>query len=219
MNAIPLPDELLRIIYRYINPIHEYVHYLDTLNEYEDTVYNITAYMNDMNEVTFARENIRARISTSSGLAAYACLQLEYLTEIEGFVKNNPRFARPTIKDELNEYQYKCQFDTTLTKQSLWRLENNIKIRRGIWEDPDEQTEINIVNDINEIVRNGSVRDLIYACITNNVHGFKGVLKRKITDGLISDSKIIRFINNNYPPEINRDLALRKRLVKKLMAV
>jgi len=219
MNCIPVPDEILKKIIQYIHPAFQYEKYVKDRNNYKSTTTRIERFMHDHDEIAYGSAGVEERIMNSREMVNTVCHQLEYLDSIQGFLEINRAFLRPSISNELTEHQYLRQYDVHFTEKNIERLERNAIIRRGVWEDGDNQTEINVQNDINHIHMYGTVRDLVFACIVNNDSGFIGVLKKSITGKFSRDTDIILFINKHYPPEINNNEDLRKRLVNRLIKI
>ena len=101
-------------------------------------------------------------------------------------------------------------------------------IERGIWECPYTDKEILLYHDIIEILKYGSLRDLIFSCIINNVDGFKNGIRKCKMRSIRSEKDIVKFINKNYlssnsdvgPSHKKRKrLPSRRSLVNKLMKI
>lgn len=97
-------------------------------------------------------------------------------------------------------------------------MDNYIHIRRGVWVEINNSNDINIINDITHILRYGTVSDLLYACIINEVEGFTHLIKKNV-NGIIPYNRALEFISNNYLRDVNSDVKLRSVLIKKLMAI
>lgn len=231
MNYLPLPDELLRKVIQYIHPIFEYQKYYESLKYYNKTLEDLEESMYNNTEQGY-NSNIAERIINTTEIARLSCLQLEYLQEIENFVKINPLFERPTDSTNFTENQYKLQFERHINRGSWQRLEENIYIHRGMWHHPDKHNEINIFNDINVLHFTGTIRDLIFACIMNNVRGWKTsfndfMLKKYFINTAISPVKemhYIQFVNYYYNDNaIRKDkekrVPKRSTLIKKLIGL
>lgn len=220
---IPLPNELIRKIYGYIHPAFEYQQYVKDVDGYNDTKFEMCFLCKDHKRITY-NGNTAHKLNNVEEIAAYASLQYEYLKAIHRFIELHPRFVRPSNSDDLAEYQYKRQFDTEIVMENMKRLDKNNNIRRGMWMQPDEKTEILLFHDINKILFHGTTRDIIYSCIINNVRGFKNALKQDLAGKIKNDKSIVAFINRHYswrPPlgarAITREASFRKRLIRKLM--
>lgn len=229
MNYLPLPDEILKKIFQYIHPIFEYKKYVDNVNYYNEISENLSERLYSHEHVMHVG-TVQERIISSTDVATISCLQLEYLGEIEAFVKRNPRFQRPATYNNLSFIQYKKQFEVYISKKNLKRLENNLYIHRGEWFHPNEKDEINIYNDINVLHQSGTIRDLIFACIMNNVRGWKTnfqdfMLEKYFINTAISnvyEGHYINFVNYYYNDKNikkynNKFVPTRKSLIKKLL--
>lgn len=229
MNYLPIPDEILRKIYQYINPIFEYKNYVDKVKDYKEYLKNFSEMIRTHRETMFYR-NIKVRIDSCKEIASISCLQIEYLAEIEDFIKKNPLFQRPAMSNNLTPIQYKRQFDLHITIHNLKRLEKNLCILRGEWFRPNERDEINIYNDINVLHKSGTIRDLIFACMVNNARGWKTsfdeyMLKKYFINTAISKVNEIHYINfvnyyyseKNIQEHNNKNVPERSSLIKKLI--
>lgn len=230
MNYIRLPDELLRKVVQYIHPIFEYAEYYKNINSYNETSKALEDAISGYSDVMY-EGTIETKITNVTDIASFTCLQLEYLCDINNFVKENPKFHRPTKNSDLTQFQYKRQFDTGITDSNMNRLIKNTMCWRGEWHLPDQPSEINTFNDINVLHQVGTIRDLIFACMINKVRGFKRafdefMLTKYLINTTIStvyETDYINFINYYYSPMAirkGRSRAVgqkRKTLVKKIM--
>ena len=169
MNYLPLPNELLRKIIQYIHPIFEYEKYIKSLYSYTSSSEKLNYFILIQDQILFGNGSISDRLDNSVEISKWASFQLEYLKKINSFIMKNPLFKRPNDSIELNEHQYRVQFDITYRESNMIRLENNIKIRRGTWHEPNSSNEINIINDINIIHIEGTLYDLLFAGLVNMI--------------------------------------------------
>jgi hypothetical protein len=227
MNNLPLPNELLRKIYQFIHPMFDYEKYITNMRNSNDIELDLCQICNDLGDL-LQRGSSEIKQNAVDMLSATACLQSEYLYEVNYFLNKNNKFIRPGGRSALRKYYYKHQFDPEFTEQNAERLENNRIVERGLWENPDTDKELLYFHDIVEILHNGSLRDLIYACIVNKVDGFKHVTQKCRTNTFRSEKDIVKFIDRNYlssntdvgPSNKKRKrLPSRKSLVKKLMKI
>ena len=230
MNYIPLPDELLRKVVQYIHPVFEYVEYYKNVNGYNKASEALDDSIGEYSDVMY-EASIETKIANVTNIASLTCIQLDYLCDINNFVKENPKFYRPTKNSDLTQFQYKRQFDTGITDSNMIRLIKNTMLWRGEWHLPDQPSEINTFNDINVLHQVGTIRDLIFACMINKVRGFKTafngfMLKKYLINTTISkvyETDYINFVNYYYSPTAirkGRSRAVGKKrttLVKKLM--
>lgn len=227
MNALPLPDEILRKIYQYIHPMFEYEKYIKNMSSSNDVTLDLCQVCNDTHTLLY-NGSAEIKQMTVDMLVATASLQSEYLTEVNIFLEKNPKFIRSSHSSQLTKFYYKRQFDPEITALNMKRLEKNRTIERGLWEYPDTDKELLYFHDIVEILQNGTLRDLIYACIVNKVDGFKHAIRKCRINTIRSEKDIVRFINKNYlssnsdvgPSNKKRKrLPSRESLVKKLMKI
>lgn len=176
MSCIPLPDELLRKVYGYILPIFEYAEYVQNMKEYKSTQLQMTFVCQDCHDMMY-QGSAERKLENIKEISICAQKQQKHLQGMTRFLKKNPRFVRPCDSNDLTENQYFRAFDVDIVVLNMKRLENNVKLRRGLWDYPDTEREILLEHDIPELLFNGSVRDLIYACIINNIRGFGEGLK------------------------------------------
>ena len=224
MNALPLPDEILRKIYQFIHPMFEYEKYITNMRNSNDIELDLCQLCNDAGELLYSG-SVELKLNAVDMLASSACLQSEYLYEIKYFLNKNNKFIRPGGRSALRKYYYKNQFDPEFTEQNIERLENNRIVERGLWENPDTDKELLYFHDIVEILQNGTLRDLIYACIINRVDGFKHVTQKCRKDIIRCEKDIVNFIDKKYLSSNTGGasskkcwrLPSRKSLVKKLM--
>ena len=212
MNA--LPDELVKKIYGYINPAFQYEAYIRNTNGYRDAK---RKWVRSMADICRGRVSAAEQLDNTIDTISRSHLTVEYLNRVQQFLVENPLFVRPNTNEELTERQYKRQFDTEIRPEHLRRMEANIKIRRGEWDSPDEPGEVMLYNDILEVLHHGSIRTLMFSCITNNIHGFKEALKKNISRKIMCEQDIIHFIDTHYPITSPAVHSMRKPLLNKLM--
>ena len=222
---IPLPDELLHKVYGYILPIFEYAEYVRNMEDYKSTQIHMAFMCRDHHTMMY-EGSVEMKLDNIKEISRYARRQKKYLLAMTRFLEKNPRFVRPCDSNDLTEDQYFRAFDADIAVLNMKRLENNITLRRGLWEYPDTEREVLLEHDIPELLFNGSVRDLIYACIINNIRGFGEGLKNDMKKrGIPMDkcyvSDIIRFINMNYidldGDTVRGGISFRKSLARSLM--
>ena len=228
-----LPDDIIKLIYKYINPIFDYVNYAKNIENYNDITDEILDILEDSVSI-HTQGNIDERYQLDTALASISILQMEYLSNIKEFINNNPKFERPYQDDELTQFQYKKQLDTHINSHNMNRLHNNLKFHAGIWYSPHEEHEILAIHNIEVILREGTIQDLIFSCMVNNVDGFKTafrlyMLREQSIDINIQKYKevyISKFINHYYRRDTNPDtrnntkkIPKRKTLVKRLMSI
>ena len=224
MNCLPLPDEILRCIYQFINPIFEYENYIKTMRSSNDLTLDLSIQLNETYNILY-RGSAEYKLTCFEALSANSSLQTEYLREINKFLKKNPKFVRGMTSDMLCGFYYKRQFDPEISVRNMKRLDFNRSVERGLWEYPDTDRELLYFHDIVEVLQNGSLRDLIYACIVNRVEGFKNTLQKCREIKIRSEKDIVRLIDRNYlssntgAANSKKCLRLpsRKSLVQKLM--
>jgi len=231
MNYLPLPDELLRKVIQYIHPIFEYQKFYKNLNYYKETSEDLdNSVYNEGSATADLGNNISRCIEHTEEIASLSCLRLEYLREINDFVKTNPIFENPSAVPKISENKYKMQFEQHINKRKMVQLEGEIVIHRGMWHNPDERGEICVFDDINVLHSTGTIRDLIFACIMNNMRGWKTsfndfMMKKYFINTAITPVKeihYIRFINYYYSDNAIREnmakrIPKRSTLIRKLM--
>lgn len=221
MINLPLPDEIIRKIYQFILPIFEYTNYIQNIINSNNVNLELCDAMSDYTHSTYA-DSVCHQQTKITKLSALSCLQLEYITDINDFLCKNPKFVRPQASRDLTDSLYKRQFDVEISTTNLERLEKNVMIRRGLWDISDTSvSEIMIYHDINELMFNGSIPDLIFSCIINNIHGFKEPVRAKISwqrpeTKFRYEGDILNFVNQYYMRTLTR-IPSRKTLIKKLM--
>ena len=104
MNCIPLPDDLIRVVYSYILPISDYIEFIkiSALHKKEE----IEAY-NGTNQVLVQLEELnfnstavdisttlRVKMSYYNFVIDYGLKMNERLHQIERFINNNPLFKK-----------------------------------------------------------------------------------------------------------------------------
>ena len=146
MNDLPLPNEILRIIYQYIHPIFEYQQFRNSLKQYDDDRYyldNILKYKN----------NITNELHYFNTIATYSLRIAAQIKYIEMFLHNNKQFYRPDNPYHLRKGQYKTK----------WEYEYN-KNRVETW-DKDMMSVQNLIYSL----QCGSIDKLEYLCRINNI--------------------------------------------------
>ena len=221
MNIIPLPDELVRAIYRYINPAFEYSGYIKNTRGYSETKMELCNLCTECQMVSY-HGTAAEKIDNCVNIASYSCLAAEYLESIRLFIDNNPKFKREGV---IAPHKYKTHFDYEIHKDSVKMIEVEISLRRGMWIYPDKSREVLLFHSIPEILFNGTIKDIMYSCIINNIRGFKialGKYQRRNKIYHLSERDISKFVNEYYN---NLDwnkvdvVAYRKGLIRKLMKI
>lgn len=151
MNELPLPDELIRKIYQYINPIYEYHKYLRALQNHDDENRSFDNILETRNNISF----IDAKIHYLDVVASYALLMQENLSFIHSFIQKNPLFKRPDDLRLLKKGQYKTMWDYEYDKNIIECWNSDVWISGN-----------NIVN----VLKNGSLNAIQYHCSINNIH-------------------------------------------------
>jgi len=223
MNSIPLPDELLRKVIGYILPISEYSKYIQCIKGYNDTQLDMTLLCHDCQDMLY--EGCASRkLSILDQLTALAVVQKKYLLVVKAFLAKNPLFVRPDHSNHLNENQYLRAFDYQITESNMVRVADNVMMRRGMWEYPDTKREILLYTDTVHLLYEGSIRDLVYSCIVNNVGEFRACVENHFARDFseIWDHEIICYINKKYS-EIDvlslRGHHFRRDLVRRLIKI
>ena len=146
MNALPLPNEIIRIIYQFIHPIFEYQKFRNALKQYDDDrceLDNILKYKNNMtNELHYFNT-----------IASYSRRIAEKIKYIETFLQINKPFYRPDYVYHLKKGQYKTK----------WEYEYN-KNRVEKWDD-DMMSMKNLMYSLHV----SSIHQLEYLCRINNI--------------------------------------------------
>ena len=75
MNYLPLPDEILRKIYQYINPIFEYKKYIDIVKDYKEISKNLSEMIYTHDERMLFGD-IKVRIDSCTEMASLSNLQI-----------------------------------------------------------------------------------------------------------------------------------------------
>ncbi len=202
-----LPDDIIHKIYRYINPIFDYTNYVENMKNFHTITENVSTMYNDFyNSDVVHHRDIHQNLLFVSVAAQMTNLQLKCLQKINEFIKQNPKLERPANYEDLDQYQYKKCLETHIHYSQMPRLEENINVRRGIWFKPNTNEELMVVHDIVNTLQYGTVSELIYACIVNNVKGFKTALRdytlKKLFVNIdiqpLQDKHIISFANYYY---------------------
>ena len=218
---IPLPDELVRKVFGYILPIFDYAIYNQSMRKYNNTQLDMTLLCQDCQDMLYEGSAAR-KLDILEELTILGEVQRKYLVVIKEFLEKNPRFVRPDHSYQLHEHQYLRAFDYEITESNMVRLVDNIMTRRGMWEYPETKMEILIYTDTVQLLYDGSLRDLIYSCIVNNVGGFRGILENHVQKAFKAarDYEIHRFIHEKYSDmEGNAMGGMRKVLVRSLMKI
>jgi hypothetical protein len=110
MNNLPLPNELLRKIYQFIHPMFDYEKYITNMRNSNDIELDLCQICNDCDDL-LRRGSAEIKQNAVEMLSATACLQSEYLCDINLFLNKNPKFIRPGGRSALRKCYYKHQFD------------------------------------------------------------------------------------------------------------
>ena len=175
MYNIPLPLEILEKVNEYLNPVFNYKKYIQNIKIYNQTVEDFEAlptkskkqYLHKINKEKHNSEIIET-LEEKYEIIIISLKQLQYLIKIDEFIRKNPKFLRPVLKKNSTKY-YREQFGVYYTEKNMSRMEANLRITRGIWQGPIDGQEINIINDINILHKEGTLKDLSFACLINNV--------------------------------------------------
>jgi hypothetical protein len=216
---IPLPDELVRKVFGYILPIFDFATYNQSMRKYNDTQLEMTLLCHDCQDMIYEGSAAR-KLDILDELTILGEVQKKYLVVIKAFLEKNPRFVRPVHSNQLHEHQYLRAFDYEITVCNMVRFDDNIMIRRGMWEYPETKMEILLYTETVQLLYDGSLRDLIYSCIVNNVGGFRVILENHVQKAFreVWDYEIHRFINQQYSDmESNAMMGMREGLVRSLM--
>ena len=229
-----LPDELMRNIYTFINPINEYTKYVKALDSYNTLTEDASQLYQDFDEMSPACD-MDETINYITCSASISCLLLENLQDVSEFLKKNPKFQRPKKYNLLRDFQYKKHMEHSLSRVQAYRLERNINNRRGVWIKLNRGDELIMYHKIDYILQNGTTADLIYACIINNVKGFKTALRdyalKKLYINMdiqpLEDKYIARFVNyyystlslKNYSDSERKYIPKKNTLIRRLMAL
>lgn len=231
INLTLLPDEIVKKVFQYILPIYEYEVYCKNIYEYNQSSANFTNAIQAYNEIT-NYGTIDLKLNNTTEIALIACIQLEYIDEIKNFVNRNPLFKRPLLNQNLSCNHHRKQFDIHYTTYNISCLEKYVEFRRGVWFAPDEPEEINLINDINTLHKEGSLKDLLFACFVNNINlGQVNTLfdnfmlqYRFINTSIqkVYEADYIRFINMYYSDRAIKtrkitNIPSRKTLIERLM--
>jgi len=221
MNTIPLPDEIVRAIYGYINPAFEYSNYIKNTRGYCESKLELCNLCYDC-QMFSCSGTTEEKIENCVNISSYSCLVTEYLESIRLFLDANPNFKR---EGGNQPHKYKTHFDYEMHKDSIETMEADISIHRGMWVYPDKPKEVLVFHSIPEILFNGSIKDIIYSCIVNNVNGFNASLRKyksRLRISTLSEKRLAKFVNEYYD---NLDwnnvdiVAYRKGLINKLMKI
>jgi len=223
MNSIPLPNELLHKVMGYILPIFEYAEYNQCIRSYNDTQLDMTLVCHDCQDMLYGGSSTQ-KLSILNEMMERAEEQKKYLIVIDKFLKRNPLFVRPDNSNLLNENQYIRSFDYQITEKNMERVSNNVMLRRGMWEYPDTKNEVLLYTDTVQLLFEGSIRDLVYSCLVNNVGTFRKDMENfyQKSSTYIWNFEIIDYINKHYSTldahSLYGDL-FRKNLVSNLIKI
>ena len=218
-QLIPLPDELVRKVFGYILPIFDFATYNQSMRRYNDTQLDMTLLCHDCQDMLYEGSATR-KLDILDEITILGEVQKKYLVVIKEFLEKNPRFVRPDHSNQLDEHQYLRAFDYEITESNMVRVVDNIMTRRGVWEYPETKMEILLYTETVQLLYDGSLRDLIYSCIVNNVGGFREILENHVQKAFreVWDYEIHRFINQQYSDmESNAMMGMREGLVRSLM--
>jgi len=174
MFDLPLPCEIQNLVAAYLNPIFNYVEYTSTIKKYNQAVQHFEGLCTQQKKQALVKINrekkqdLVEKLEEKYEIIIISPQQLRYLNKIDQFILNNPKFRRPVLRKN-STIHYRRQFDVYYTAANMARLESNLKITRGIWQTPGEHRSINIINDINVLHKEGTLLDLSFACLINNV--------------------------------------------------
>ena len=92
MQCIPLPDELIRKIYRYILPIYDYIDFVNTYKKYK-THDDDNIIPNFLNRYMWTK-TLEEKIDFYSNIVNYGVMANSYLHCINHFTNANPLFKK-----------------------------------------------------------------------------------------------------------------------------
>jgi hypothetical protein len=190
-----LPDEIIRNIYKFINPVFEYINYIELLKDNSNEKIELCNIMEVLKN-SVCDGHISEQMDSISIAASYTGLMAVTLSKIDRFLKKNPKFSRPVKGDDLNEYQHKTQDSIGYCTKQIERMERNISIRRGKWRNPDTNNEVIEIHDIVYILQKGSLESIQYSCLINNIQHdhqeYWDVIKN--TSAQLKDGRIKRYL-------------------------
>lgn len=164
MNSLPLPNEIIRIIYQFVHPIFDYQKYIHALKKHEEEQECLVNIMNTRTNINTVHE----RIIYNDIISSYALLMNEYLLDIQSFLNKNPAFTRPPEITDLQIRHHKTTWEYEYDKNRIEYMEKNISNNRYMWSQT-PPVNIMISHDIVFILKFGVIPDIEYACRINNI--------------------------------------------------
>lgn len=167
MYFIPLPGELIRKIYGYVNPIFDYCHYRKAITDNIKEELLLKNLLENRNK----SQDINDKIEYNDILTTHMLFMNTNQKIISDFVRINPLFKRPYTPDKLSEYHHKTAYENDYRKEQIIRMEHNIWIRRGLWVNIHNKNIKNalIKHDIVYILKHGSLDEIKIAFMINGI--------------------------------------------------
>ena len=138
-----LPDEIHKMIYGYINPIHEYITNCRNLEELEKLYSKLQEFRSSMwyeSVYSFSdpdddSETAKTQLKMYENITILQLQMCTTLEKIAKFCRDNPQLKRPYFRKDLTKYQYKTHITNKYTLDNMIDIEKKlsnkrIKIRR-----------------------------------------------------------------------------------------
>lgn len=165
-----LPNEILRKIYQYINPIDEYHEYIKQIELYKKNKRCVDTTIFS----SCIRSEFKSHTSETNSIILLKkyCLKLENsMNYINQFIKKNPLFKRPNKISLLTEFKYKTTWDTAFTDNQIIKMNHDIIERRTIsyWKPFYSNIQLKTNCEMLYLLRYGDINDLRKSCFNNNI--------------------------------------------------
>lgn len=158
MNNIPLPNELVRKIYQFINPIFDYVKYIYALKQHREERFCFL----EICESSWNYNELLERINANDMISTYALLMNDRLVEINNFIIKNPSFRREYSHINLQYWQHKIAWQYEYTDNNITDIDNQILSRYNYFHN-------NINCKLISFLKKANQYDLIQSCIENGI--------------------------------------------------
>ena len=159
-----LPIEIIKLIYQYFHPIHDYIKYLNNLVVRDKCISTFT-----INKSWYDLYGVDRNKELSSILNECSTQLNLTMCSIEHFITCNPKFKREPLFENRNEFQYRCLWNTSIHECQMKQMEKQILDRRGYISDDKYGVEVEEYGDILDLMDKGTINDLLHSCIINNI--------------------------------------------------
>lgn len=192
MNKLPFPDEIVRKIYQYINPIFEYEKYNNALKFHDELWYSRKLLIHASKQMY----NPAIKYNYNVEIHEKTILMNKHLKTIKNFIRTNPHFRRPHNMDDLTYGKHKTSWEYEYNKNRLPRLESQILHYRSerCLDENSSNYNVMICHNLIYWLKRCKIKDIEYSCLQNNIT-FQEIKSKNMCDIEYKNSLLKLLIN------------------------